>query len=162
MKNLIIILLAISFISCNPFISKELRRKNKANRKLEKVINKFPELLKKDTAVVVYDTIIITESSKLDTVVSLDFDTITLIKDKLRLKLIKTTDTLIIDAECLPDTIRIKEFIKVPFNKVQKVELTTYEKIVNNFKPFFWWFILAIILYIAYKILSNFFPKIKL
>ena len=49
MKNILILLLALSFISCNPFISKELRRKNKANRKLERLTNKFPELLTQDT-----------------------------------------------------------------------------------------------------------------
>lgn len=159
MRKIILILLAILFTSCNPFTTKELRRKNRANRKLEKVVSKYPELLKKDTASVVYDTLIITKPSKLDTILSFNFDTITLEKDKLRLKLIRTTDTLIVNAECLPDTIRIETVVEVPFNKVQSVELTIYEKIVNGFKPFFWWFIFIIVVVIAYKSVSKFLSK---
>lgn len=156
MRYITIILSLLILSSCNPFITKELRRKNKCNRKLKRVVDKCPELLKQDTAVYVYDTTIITRNSKADTIVSLNFDTITLEKDKLRLKLIKTTDTLIINAECLPDTIRIKEYIKVPFEKVQPIELTTYEKIVNGFKPFFWWIVFIIIAIILYKSVVKF------
>ena len=159
MKNIVIVLLAVSFISCNPFISKELRRKNKANRKLERLTNKYPELLTQDATVYVYDTTIITRNSKADTIFSLNFDTITLEKDKIRLKLIKTTDTLIVNAECLPDTIRIKEYIKVPFEKVQPIELTTYEKIVNGFKAFFWWIVFIILAIILYKLVIKFLSK---
>ncbi len=156
MRYITIILSLLILSSCNPFLTKELRRKNKCNRKLKRVVDKCPELLKKDTAVYVYDTTIITRNSKADTIVSLNFDTITLEKDKLRLKLIKTTDTLIINAECLPDTIRIKEYIKVPFEKVQPIELTAYEKIVNGFKPFFWWIVFIIIAIILYKSVLKF------
>ena len=156
MRYITIILSLLILSSCNPFITKELRRKNKCNRKLKRVVDKCPELLKQDTAVYVYDTTIITRNSKADTIFSLNFDTITLEKDKLRLKLIKTTDTLIINAECLPDTIRIKEYIKVPFEKVQPIELTTYEKIVNGFKPFFWWIVFIIIAIILYKSVVKF------
>lgn len=156
MRYITIILSLLILTGCNPFLTKELRRKNKCNRKLKRVVDKCPELLKQDTAVYVYDTTIITRNYKADTIVSLNFDTITLEKDKLRLKLIKTTDTLIINAECLPDTIRIKEYIKVPFEKVQPIELTTYEKIVNGFKPFFWWIVFIIIAIILYKSVVKF------
>lgn len=156
MRYITIILSLLILTGCNPFLTKELRRKNKCNRKLKRVVDKCPELLKQDTAVYVYDTTIITRNSKADTIFSLNFDTITLEKDKLRLKLIKTTDTLIINAECLPDTIRIKEYIKVPFEKVQPIELTTYEKIVNGFKPFFWWIVFIIIAIILYKSVVKF------
>ena len=156
MRYITIILSLLILTGCNPFLTKELRRKNKCNRKLKRVVDKCPGLLKQDTAVYVYDTTIITANSKADTIVSLNFDTITLEKDKLRLKLIKTTDTLIINAECLPDTIRIKEYIKVPFEKVQPIELTTYEKMVNGFKPFFWWIVFIIIAIILYKFVVKF------
>jgi hypothetical protein len=39
----------IFLASCNPFISKELRRKNKCNRKLQRVTTKCPELIQTDT-----------------------------------------------------------------------------------------------------------------
>lgn len=160
MKNLLIILLAIVFSSCNPFISKDLRRKNKCNRKLERVIRKCPELLKQDTAVILYDTIIITPSYKVDTVVSLQFDTITIIKDKLRLKLIRISDTLLVDAECIPDTIRIKQYIKVPCNTVSNIELSVWDKIMNGIGRFWWWIIAAIILFILYKLAGKFLNNI--
>ena len=144
MNKVLPILLCIVFISCNPFISKDLRLKNRANRKLERLVNKYPNLLKQDTATTLYDTTIITANSKLDTVISYDFDTITLFKDKLRLKLIKTTDTLIVDAECLPDTIRVKEFIRVPFNKVAPIELTIVEELTTIILKWFWQIVLII------------------
>ena len=155
MKNLIIILLALSFISCNHLINKDLRRKNKCNRKFEKVINKCPELLIQDTTIAVYDTTIITQGSKADTVVSFDFDTITLFKDKLRLKLIRTRDTLIIDGECLPDTIRIKEYIKVPHSKASMIKLSFWENIMNGAKDFWWIVVLFISIFLLYKYIKK-------
>ncbi len=49
MKTLLPFLLATLIISCNPFISKDLRQKNRCNRKLERTIKKCPDLLKTDT-----------------------------------------------------------------------------------------------------------------
>ena len=93
MKKLLIIFLAISFISCNPFISKDLRIKNKCNRKLARAEAKFkkkvdkidiicPNILTQDT---IRDTLTITipevridsfivlerDSSEIDSLVSL-------------------------------------------------------------------------------------------
>jgi len=157
MKNFVLILLCISFISCNPFISKDLRRKNRANRKLERLTTKFPNLLKKDTAIISYDTTIITPNSKADTVFTYDFDTITLFKDKLRLELIKINDTLIVDAECLPDTIRIKEFIQVPFNKVSKIKLTQFERFSNLLGKYVWQILLILAILLGFRLIYKMF-----
>lgn len=149
MKKLTLILLSILLISCNPFISKELRRKNKCNRKLDKVIRKCPELQKKDTTIAHFDTTIVINEVGIDTLVEIKFDTLELIKEKLRLKLIRTTDTLLISANCDADTIYIDKVIKVPYNKVEKLELTTFEKISQ-----YWWLIVAsvIILFILFRL----------
>ncbi len=40
MKNILIILLALFIASCNPFISKDLRQKNKCNRKIERELKR--------------------------------------------------------------------------------------------------------------------------
>lgn len=157
MKYFIIILLSFLFASCNPFISKDLRRKNKCNRKLERVVRKCPELLKMDTTIAIYDTTIITQGSKVDTIVSIDFDTITLFKDKLRLKLIRTRDTLLIDGECIPDTIRIKEFIKVPYDSVSTIELSTSEKIINFLSRFWWWGIVIVLVFLIGRAIKKYF-----
>lgn len=156
MNKIIILIIIASITSCNPFISKDLRRKNRANRKLERLTTKFPSLLSKDTASVLYDTIIISPNTKVDTVLSYDFDTITLFKDKLRLKLIKINDTLIVDAECLPDTIRINTIVKVPFNKISTIKLTLIEQITNTIGKWFWKIILLLAFLVGIRLVYKF------
>jgi hypothetical protein len=144
MRKIIILIIIASITSCNPFISKDLRKKNRANKRLERLTTKFPSLLSKDTASILYDTIIITPNTKVDTVLSYNFDTVTLYKDKLRLKLIKINDTLMIDAECLPDTIKINTIVKIPFNKISTIKLTLIEQITNTIGKWFWKIILLL------------------
>jgi hypothetical protein len=110
-----------------------------------------------DTTIAIYDTTIITQGSKVDTIVSIDFDTITLFKDKLRLKLIRTRDTLLIDGECIPDTIRIKEFIKVPYDSVSTIELSTSEKIINFLSRFWWWGIVIVLVFLIGRAIKKYF-----
>jgi hypothetical protein len=124
---------------------------------LERLTTKFPNLLNKDTATTIYDTTIITLNSKIDTVFTYDFDTITLFKDKLRLKLIKINDTLIVDAECLPDTIRIKEFIQVPFNKVSTIKLTIMEQITTILGKYIWRILLILAVLLVLRLVYKFF-----
>lgn len=52
MKKLTFILTILILSSCNPFISKDVRKDKRANRKLERLVKKFPDLLKKDTILV--------------------------------------------------------------------------------------------------------------
>lgn len=47
MKKLTIVLLSIFFVSCNPFVSKELRRKNKCNRKVSREIKRHDKKIRK-------------------------------------------------------------------------------------------------------------------
>lgn len=150
MRFLILILL-ILFTSCSPFISKELRRKNRCNRKLERVTKKCPELLSKDTIYLNFDTTIVTKEVRVDTLVSTKFDTLEIIKDKFHLKLIKTTDTLIINGGCDADTVYIDKIIKVPYTKVEQIKLTPLEHLANWFSKFWWWLIIGLIIYLVYK-----------
>ena len=150
MRFLILILL-ILFTSCNPFISKELRRKNKCNRKLERVTKRCPELLKKDTLIANFDTTIVTKEVRVDTLVSTKFDTLEIIKDKFHLKLIKTTDTLLIEGGCDADTIIVTQYVKVPYTKVEPIKLTPLEHLANWFSRFWWWLIIGLIIYLVYK-----------
>lgn len=49
-KNYIYIIFSCIILqACNPFISPEVRQANRANRKLEKILKKYPQLLKTDT-----------------------------------------------------------------------------------------------------------------
>lgn len=55
--------------------------------------------------VVVRDTVIVTKERKLvDTLVLQNWDTITTIKDNVRVRLVRVNDTIFVDAECPTDT----------------------------------------------------------
>lgn len=153
----IIIFLSVILLlsSCNPFVNKDLRRKNKCNRKLERVTRKCPELLNKDTLIINLDTTIVTREVRVDTLVSTKFDTLEIIKDKFHLKLIKTTDTLIIEGGCDSDTIYVEKIVKVPYDVVKPVQLTVWEQTMNWLGNFWGWLVLLIVLYLAYKIIKK-------
>lgn len=151
MNKIILILLSIFLIGCNPFISKELRRKNKCNRKLERVTKKCPELLNKDTLVVNVDTTIVTKEVRVDTLVSTKHDTIEIAKDKFRVRIVNLIDTLLVEGGCDADTIIVTKTIRVPYNVVKPIELTPFENFTNGMKPYWWLLIVILAIYIAYK-----------
>jgi len=155
MKKYILILLAFTFISCNPFISKDLRQKNRCNRKFERLAKKCPEIKSYDTTIVNFDTTIITNNVNFDTLIDVRFDTFEVVKDKFHLKMIRLTDTLLIDGGCDSDTIIIKEVIKVPFIKYKKIQLTPIEMVQNLASKFYGWVFLLLILYVLYKVFKK-------
>jgi len=150
-----LIILGISMVGCNPFISKDLRIKNKCNRKLERVTKKCPELLKKDTLIANLDTTIVTNEVRVDTLVSTKHDTIEIIKDKFRVRIVNLIDTLLVQGGCDADTIIVTRTIKVPYNVVKPIELTPFEKFANWMKPYWWLLIVILTIYIVYKKLLN-------
>lgn len=80
---------------------------------LKRAIAKDPRIL--DSVALKVDTIVITENKALrDTIILQEYDTITLERNSVRIKLNRLYDTIRIDAQCLPDTIRIQKEIKVP------------------------------------------------
>src|SRR6056297_2300037 len=82
-------IMIFSTTSCST--TKEMRRANRATRKLEKLTLRFPELLQRDT---IRDTVpAIVTDVRLDTVL-LKADTITVQKDRLRVRVITTRDTV--------------------------------------------------------------------
>jgi hypothetical protein len=86
---------------------------------LKKAVQKDPMILKKDT-LVVQDTLVVPPVVLKDTVTLKQHDTITITKDRLRVKIVKVNDTLIIDAKCDSDT--IVRTIEVPYDKIVYVE----------------------------------------
>jgi hypothetical protein len=86
---------------------------------LKKAVQKDPMILKKDT-LVVQDTFVVPPVVLKDTVTLKQHDTITITKDRLRVKIVKVNDTLIIDAKCDSDT--IVRTIEVPYDKIVYVE----------------------------------------
>lgn len=94
---------------------------------LNKAIKKDPTILAKDT-LVVQDTVVVPPVVIMDTVTTKQHDTIIVEKDKLRVRIVKKLDTLIIEGQCASDT--IVRTIEVPYEKIVYVEQQTlFQKI---------------------------------
>jgi len=78
---------------------------------LKKAIKKDPAILSRDT-VVVTDTIVTAPVSVRDTITLQQRDTITITKDRLRVNIVRSFDTIMVDAICESDT--IVQVIEVP------------------------------------------------
>jgi len=92
-------------------------------------VRKDPTILVKDT-LVVKDTVVTQPVAITDTVTLKQHDTITLVKDRLRVKIVKVNDTITIDAICDSDT--IISIVEVPYDKVVYVEKESlWDKIKN-------------------------------
>ena len=90
---------------------------------LKKAVQKDPTILEKDTLVVT-DTVVTQPVAITDTVTLRQHDTITLVKEKLRVQLVKVNDTITINATCDSDT--IISIVEVPYEKIVYVEKETF------------------------------------
>lgn len=80
---------------------------------LERAIAKDPTIVRAQP--VRFDTIVVTRERKLtDTIVMNDVDTITIERDRVRVRLVRLHDTLMVEGTCLPDTIRIDVIREIP------------------------------------------------
>ena len=80
---------------------------------LKRAIAKDPSIVK--PTAVRFDTIVVTKERKLtDTIVMNDVDTITIERDRVRVRLVRSYDTLMVEGTCLPDTIRIDVIREIP------------------------------------------------
>jgi len=94
---------------------------------LTKAIKKDPTILEKDT-LVVQDTVVVPPVVITDTVTTKQHDTIIVEKDRLKVRIVKRQDTLIIEGKCDSDT--IVRTIEVPYEKIIYVpKKTTGQKI---------------------------------
>jgi len=188
LSKIISILLVVTLFSCNPFISKELRRKNKCNRKLERVVNKCPELLNQDT---IRDTVVFNiPEVRIDSFITVERDTSILelipndtIKEIVRNyivnhKVIKDTITHVIDGYTFkfftdakgdigylvtkPEE-KVEEIIEIPVDVVKPIQLTIGEQIMNVFASVWRWglflLVIIILLYLGYKFLKGYFNR---
>ena len=81
---------------------------------LKRAIEKDPTIIQPEIVQVV-DTVIITPSERVETTfVALPIDTITIEKERLRIKIKRIHDTLMVEGECRSDTITITETIELP------------------------------------------------
>jgi len=80
---------------------------------LNRAIAKDPTIL--DSVVLKLDTIVVTQKEEIrDTLILERIDTISLERNGIRIDLRRFYDTIEVDVECPPDTIRISKEIRVP------------------------------------------------
>jgi len=111
MKWLVKLILLSSLTSCS------------AQWHLKKAVQKDPLILVKDTLVVT-DTVVSPPVAITDTVIMKQHDTITLVKEKLRVNIVKVNDTITIDAICESDT--IVRVVEIPYEKIVYVEQKSF------------------------------------
>ena len=112
---------------------------------IRQAIRKNPQLLKLQT-ILVTDTIVLPSVELRDTVTLKEVDTITLVKDRFRVKIIRSYDTLIINGGCDGDT--IIRVLEVP------VETLIYKEEHKIFRWSFYLWILFIVLAFIYRFFS--------
>jgi hypothetical protein len=117
---------------------------------LNKAIKKDPTILERDT-LVVKDTVVVPPVVITDTVTTKQHDTIVVQKDKLRVRIVKRLDTLIIEGECASDT--IVRTIEVPYEKVVYVEQEKPLQIVQR------WLLYLLSFIVGLKLLQKFIDK---
>jgi hypothetical protein len=94
---------------------------------LKRAIAKDPTIL--ESVAVKVDTMVITENKAVhDTLILQQYDTIKIERNGLRIKINRVYDTIMVDAECLPDTIRIQKVVNVP----QVVYEESNSKVINK------------------------------
>ena len=171
MKTIYLLILSILLISCLP---KEIRQKKRCNRKLERLVEKCPQLLNKDT---IHDTIhvvvpelLIKDSLfvKVDTLQLLEYVTKEQIRYVVRSISLDTTInhadyTLIfrLSNGLFSHDITIKEKdiykpIETVIDVVKPVKLSLFEKAYLYINGWFKWILALIFLYLLYRFLKPF------
>lgn len=109
---------------------------------INRAIKKDPSILKVDT-LVVRDTIrTYTERVEVDSVFMVSNDTVTIIKDNLRIRHFIHNDSVFIDGEC--DSI----FVEVPYEVEVIDEKLVYKE--SWFPKWMWWIIIGVVVFIVY------------
>lgn len=89
-----------------------------AERRLQRLLDKHPELIAKDT--VVFRDTVITKEHSVDSIFSLkhilEHDTITVFKDKIKVRIVNHNDSVYVYAKSSADTVFIEK--KIPVDKV--------------------------------------------
>ena len=93
---------------------------------LKKAIQKDPTMLVQDT-VTVMDTVVTEPTAVLDTVIISKIDTVEIVKNNFRVKIMRSYDTLIIDGGCDIDT--VFRTISVPYNKIEYKSASRYQQV---------------------------------
>jgi hypothetical protein len=117
---------------------------------LTKAVKKDPTILGKDT-LVVKDTVVVPPVVITDTVTTNQHDTIIVEKDRLKVRIVKRLDTLIIEGKCDSDT--IIQTIEVPYEKIVYYEKEKPLQIVQR------WLLYLLSFIVGLKLLQKFIDK---
>ena len=116
-------------------------------KRLERLVSRHPELRHPDT-LIVRDTLI-TPSVRADTTLHLEqlYDTVILEKERLQVKLLRISDTLYVEGNCLPDTIYYEKQIPV-----ERINLVREPLLWRTLKPLFWILAAGVLLMLLIKV----------
>jgi len=112
---------------------------------LSRAVKKNPDLLK-TKMMIVTDTVVTEPIVVKDTVTISQVDTIEIVKDRFRVKIMRNYDTLIIDGGCDADT--IVRTIEVP---VQTLSYTAHDKWYHKLYKYSFWIFALLFLFTIIK-----------
>jgi len=107
---------------------------------LKRAVKKDPTLLKTDTIAIV-DTIVTPPVTLTDTVITRTQDTVIVQKDKLKVQVVRSYDTIMVDAVCESDT--IVQIVEVP---VPSVVMKDSDRWYNKVYKFSFYVLLILLL----------------
>ena len=117
---------------------------------LKRAIKKDPTILVQDT-VIVTDTVVTSSTAVLDTVTISKIDTVEIVKNNFRVKIMRSYDTLIIDGGCEADT--VVRTVNVPF---EKIVYTAQDKWYHKIYKGSFFILTALLLFLfGYRLLRN-------
>ncbi len=139
MKQILFSLFFFILFSCDPVA------------RHQRLVERFPYVHRNDTTFVkTVDTFFVKKITK-DTFFSVNFDTVFISKDRLKVKLIRVNDTIRVNAECSGDTVYVTKYQPV---------IRTYSEVSK--KRFPWWLvILALILLVLSQVAKYFLKFLK-
>ena len=111
---------------------------------LKKAIKKDPSLLQQDTIAIV-DTIVTPPVTLTDTVTTRTQDTIVIQKDRLKVQVVRSYDTIMVDAICESDT--IVQVVEVP---VPSIVMKDSDRWYNKVYKFSFYVLLILLLLLYY------------
>lgn len=115
---------------------------------LKRAVKKDPTLLKTDTIAIV-DTVVTPPVTLTDTVITRTQDTVVVQKDKLKVQVVRSYDTIMVDAVCESDT--IVQIVEVPVPSVVMKDSDRWYNKVYKFS----FYVLLILLLLLYYLRAN-------
>jgi hypothetical protein len=134
MKTLLITFAALTLFACSPI------------KRHQRLVERHP-YVHTEQITTVHDTIeVIVPQVKVDTVTSVNFDTVIIERDRLRVQLIRVRDSIFIDAECKADTITVTRTIEVPTYASAKPKENWFSRFIS-FAWIVFFFVLLLFLF---------------